>query len=199
MLRSAFLMVSWALPADVNFESELNRWMGPGRKDLVIVKKILQMPSYSGRIELEVVTGAPRVPCVPGCGHCRLPSDLSVLASPEAGPEAAAAAVDTGAGVTPGVPAAAAAADASASSPSQALRSPSTRLGTPGETGPAVVTERVVVDDDMFLFNAISLPDIAHNIRMAPFAHPSDGLMDIILFRRSACSACPSVLSTVGW
>jgi len=135
----------------------------------VIVKKILSLPQYRGRIELEVVRGAPRVGCVRHCVVCQHPvegltaGDVADVAAAGAGVGATAAEGSAGVGVEQ-VSAAVDGIDA------------------------GQVIERVVIEDDIFFFNASSLPDVAHNLRLSPFAHISDGLLDVLVLRsKHAC------------
>lgn len=52
----------------------------------------------------------------------------------------------------------------------------------------AVETEDVLIDEELVFFLACGVRDVAYNMRMAPYAHTSDGLMDCVVVRRRNAS-----------
>eukprot|EP00698_Gefionella_okellyi_P002236 TRINITY_DN12054_c0_g1_i1.p1 TRINITY_DN12054_c0_g1~~TRINITY_DN12054_c0_g1_i1.p1 ORF type:complete len:525 (+),score=124.36 TRINITY_DN12054_c0_g1_i1:24-1577(+) len=171
----AFLLVQWAFAAEVNERSEHNRWMGGGRKNFVVLKLIMQLPAFAGKLSYVRPKAAPvRVPCGPGCTICvdtmKKPADAAPAAAAPAPVDSVA--VDD---VTVGTDAKLLQADSVASA-AQSAQFDALHV--------ADDEELVEINSEFLFMSFTKSPDITYDMKLAPFCHHSDGLMELFMIRK---------------
>jgi sphingosine kinase len=65
------LSVNWAIISDIDFDSEKYRWMGGQRFAFTSVMKIADMKRYRARLSYLPARETKRIPCKRGCAICR--------------------------------------------------------------------------------------------------------------------------------